>query len=157
MKLLIQRVSNASVKVNDEVTGEIGCGLLILVGFGSHDSPELPNSKIWDTLIRKAIELRIFPDAEGKMNLGLNDYGGEVLIVSQFTLYADCRKGKRPSFTKASPPLVAEKLYDLFVKSFKDLLPGKVQTGRFGAEMDVNLTNWGPVTIELSDEMLTRQ
>ncbi|MFV0423285.1 D-aminoacyl-tRNA deacylase [Oleidesulfovibrio sp.] len=157
MKLLIQRVRKASVSVEGEVIGQIGCGLLILAGFGGHDDLSLPESKTWETLIRKAVDLRIFPDTDGKMNLGLQEYGGEILIVSQFTLYADCRKGKRPSFTKAAAPEIAETLYDLLIDSFKTRTSGKVQTGRFGAEMDICLTNWGPVTIELSDEMLTRQ
>jgi D-tyrosyl-tRNA(Tyr) deacylase len=149
MKLLLQRVNQASVTVDNEVIGEIQCGLLVLAGFGVQDHPALPETDMWSALIRKMLDLRIFPDGQGKMNLGLRDYGGELLLVPQFTLYADCRKGKRPSFTDAAPPDVAQKLFDRLVCDAQALLQKKVSTGRFGAEMYVQLTNWGPVTIEL--------
>ena len=152
MRLVLQRVKEASVTVEGEAVGSIGTGLVVLVGFGADDDMSLPSSNAWSTLINKMLDLRIFADADGKMNLGLRDCGGEVLLVSQFTLYAECRKGRRPSFTSACPPAMANALYDQFVADAKKALPAKVHTGQFGAMMDVALTNWGPVTITLSHE-----
>ena len=149
MRLLIQRVHEARVTVDGKTVGQIGQGLLVLVGFGLQDGADLPGSKIWKTLIEKMIGLRIFGDAAGKMNLGLEDCGGEVLLVSQFTLYADSRKGRRPSFHLACPPALAAELYGKFVADVEKRLPGRVQQGIFGADMDVGLVNWGPVTIWL--------
>src|SRR5260370_39025015 len=148
MRALLQRVSRASVTVDGRVTGAIGPGLLVLLGIGSGDS---------ETQIRamaeKIVHLRVFEDDEGKMNRSLLDTGGQVLVVSQFTLYADTRKGRRPSFTDAAPPAIAEPL----VERFKDTVAAyglKVAGGVFGARMDVELLNSGPVTICLDSEEL---
>jgi D-tyrosyl-tRNA(Tyr) deacylase len=148
MRALLQRVSRASVTVDGRVTGEIGPGLLVLLGIGSDDG---------ETQIRamaeKIVHLRVFGDDEGKMNRSLLDTGGQVLVVSQFTLYADTRKGRRPSFTDAAPPAIAEPL----VERFKDAVAAyglKVAGGVFGAHMDVELLNDGPVTIWLDSEEL---
>lgn len=161
MKILLQRVTRAKVEVNSETVACIGHGLLALVGFGRHDEPDLPKKDAWRAMQRKMVELRIFPDEQDKLNLDLGQYrpegadqpGGELLLVSQFTLYADCRKGRRPSFTSAAPPDTARALYDRFVADMKELLPNKVQSGVFGAEMAVSLVNWGPVTIELDSNL----
>lgn len=149
MRLLIQRVSEAAVRVDGEVKGEIAPGLLVLAGFGEADGENLPEGKVWRAMIDKTLGLRIFPDDEGKLNLSLEDVGGGLLLVSQFTLYADCRKGRRPSFSAAAQPETARVLYDRLVRDFGDRLPGRVETGVFAAEMDVSLVNAGPVTIML--------
>ncbi|UZP68190.1 D-aminoacyl-tRNA deacylase [Desulfovibrio mangrovi] len=154
MKLLIQRAKQGQVSVDNAVIGKIDTGLVVLVGFGQHDDETLPSRKIWQTLLSKMLELRIFPDSAGKMNLSLLEYGGKVLLIPQFTLYADARKGRRPSFTDACPPQTAEQLFGRFVQDVRSAMPQPdtdVQCGRFGAEMDVSLTNWGPVTISLTD------
>ena len=143
MRALIQRVNRALVRVEGKVAGEIGRGLLVLLGVGQGDS-----LKDADYLLDKTINLRIFEDSEGKMNLSLLDVGGELMVISQFTLYADCRKGRRPSFTGASPPEEAQKLYDYFVAEAKKK-GVKVATGIFQALMEVELVNFGPVTILL--------
>ena len=149
MKAVVQRVSRARVTVGDEVTGEIGQGLLILLGVAQGDPPEAEA-----TLAKKIAGLRIFKDADGKMNLAVGDVGGQALVVSQFTLCGDCRKGRRPSVIKAAPPDEADRRY----QGFCDLLREQgltVATGRFGADMDVELVNQGPVTILLdTDELL---
>lgn len=149
MRLLIQRVRQGRVTVAGETAGAVGAGLVILAGFGPGDDASLPQSRLWQTLLDKVTGLRIFPDAEGKMNLSLEDFGGGVLLVSQFTLYADSRKGRRPSFHLAAPPAVAEELFLRFAEDLHRRLPGRVERGVFGADMDVSLTNWGPVTILL--------
>lgn len=141
MRLVIQRVSRATVRVAGETIAKIGKGFLILVGIGRRDSA-LDLSRI----VRKVIELRVFEDDAGKMNLSLQDVGGEVLAVSQFTLYADIRKGRRPSFTAAAPPEEAKPLFDAFVEQLR-AAGVTVRTGRFGAKMEVELVNDGPVTI----------
>jgi len=143
MRAVLQRVSRARVRVNGQTTGEIGPGLLILLGVGQGDT-----SKEADYLLEKIIHLRIFEDPAGKMNLSLLDAGGELMVISQFTLYADCRKGRRPSFTDASPPGEAQKLYDHFVTAARTR-GVKVATGIFQAVMEVELVNSGPVTILL--------
>jgi len=143
MRAVLQRVSRARVRVNGQTTGEIGPGLLILLGVGQGDT-----SKEADYLLDKIIHLRIFEDPEGKMNLSLLDAGGELMVISQFTLYADCRKGRRPSFTDAGPPGEAQKLYDYFVAAARTR-GVKVATGIFQAIMEVELVNSGPVTILL--------
>lgn len=154
MKLVIQRVTDAKVVVEDETVGEIGKGLLVLAGFGREDGQELPESAVWKKIIDKLINLRIFTDDAGKFNLSLKDVGGDLLLVSQFTLYADCRKGRRPSFTGACPPELADSLFESLVRDVEKVAPAKVATGVFGAEMFLDFTNWGPVTITLdSDEM----
>lgn len=143
MRAVVQRVSECKVTVGEETNGQIGKGLAILLGVSSHDS-----EKDADYLADKVTNLRIFADAEDKMNLSVKDIGGEVLVVSQFTLYGDCRKGRRPSYNDAAPPGQAEQLYEYFVRSVeKQGL--KVATGRFQAMMDVSLINDGPVTILL--------
>ena len=156
MKLVLQRVKQASVRVDGDVVSSIGPGLLVLVGFGAQDELSLPESKTWTALLKKILELRIFPDDSGKLNKSLTQYGehgGGVLLVSQFTLYADCRKGRRPSFQPASPPDTARTLYGRMKEDLAAMLPGRVEGGVFGAEMDVSLVNWGPVTILLDSEM----
>ncbi len=143
MRAVIQRVNRALVRVEGKIAGEIDRGLLVLLGVGQGDSP-----KEADYLLDKIINLRIFEDAEGKVNLSLLDVGGGLMVISQFTLYADCRKGRRPSFTDASPPEEARKLYDHFVAEAKNR-GCKVATGIFQALMEVELVNFGPVTILL--------
>lgn len=143
MRAVVQRVSSSKVTVGDRITGQINKGLLVLLGVTHEDT-----SKDVDYMIDKILNLRIFEDENEKMNLSLKDVGGELLVVSQFTLYGDCRKGKRPSFTNAARPDVATKLYEEFVQKAKnnDIVVG---TGEFGAHMMVDLTNDGPVTILL--------
>ncbi len=148
MKSLVQRVSRASVSVNGQVTGCIGKGFAILLGvrIGDTDADAL-------YLAEKTAGLRIFPDAQDKMNLALVEAGGAVLVVSQFTLYADTRKGNRPSFINAAPPAEAERLYEVYVGHLRRILgPDKVATGTFRASMSVELVNDGPVTIELTSD-----
>ncbi len=144
MKALIQRVSEASVRVGDTVAGEIGRGFLVLLGVGHEDTEEAA-----DYLARKTAAMRIFEDEQDKMNLALKDIGGSVLVVSQFTLYADCRKGNRPSFTDAGAPEKAEKLYEYFCEQLRKEGVSNVQKGVFGAHMQISLINDGPVTIML--------
>lgn len=143
MRTVIQRVSRAQVRVDGQTTGEIGPGLLILLGVAQGDT-----SREADYLLDKIINLRIFEDAGGKMNLSLLETGGQLMVISQFTLYADCRKGRRPSFTDAAPPGEAEKLYDYFVTAARNR-GLHVATGIFQALMEVELVNSGPVTILL--------
>ena len=144
MRVVLQRVSTASVAIDGDVVGEIGRGLLLLVGFREGDGEA---DLTW--MLEKILGLRIFADDEGKMNLGLAEIGGDLLIVSQFTLYGDTRKGRRPSFVEAAHPDVAIPLYERFVTMARDRAPGAVETGRFGAMMDVSLVNDGPVTLVL--------
>jgi D-tyrosyl-tRNA(Tyr) deacylase len=144
---VLQRVSEARVRVGGRVTGEIGRGHLLLVGFQPADG----DAEI-DWMAEKVIGLRVFPDGEGKMNLGLDDIGGDLLVVSQFTLYGDTRKGRRPSFVSAAPPEVAVPLYERFLRRLRDRAPGRVETGEFGAMMAVELVNDGPVTLVLERE-----
>lgn len=145
MRLLIQRVSRAKVTVSDEITGEIGQGLLIFVGIGHND--DIARVK---EMTEKVIKLRIFEDEAGKMNLDVTLRGGSVLVVSQFTLYGDARKGNRPSFIDAARPEQAKELYDRFVSELREKMgTDRVAEGRFGAMMDVELVNDGPVTIWL--------
>ncbi|RYU79946.1 D-aminoacyl-tRNA deacylase [Hymenobacter persicinus] len=144
MRTVIQRVSRASVTVEGRVTGQIGPGLLVLAGFAPDDTP---TSLDW--MARKLVQLRIFGDEEGKMNRSVQDVGGQVLVVSQFTLLADARKGNRPSYIGAAPPPVAVPLYEQFVGLLEQLLGQPVPTGEFGADMKVELLNDGPVTIVL--------
>ncbi len=148
MKLLIQRVTGASVTVEDEVIGRIGPGYLVLVGVTGTDTRETA-----DKMIKKMINLRIFMDGDGKTNLALKDVGGELLLVSQFTLYANCNKGNRPSFLRSGDPAYAEELYEYMIAECRKQVP-VVETGRFGAEMQVVLTNDGPFTVMLDSEEL---
>ncbi|MBT3352464.1 MAG: D-tyrosyl-tRNA(Tyr) deacylase [Nitrospinaceae bacterium] len=143
MLAVIQRVRNSSVSVSGEVVGKIGPGIMILIGVGPEDT-----EKEVHYLADKSVHLRIFPDEGGKMNRSLLDSGGEMLIISQFTLYGDCRKGRRPSFTGAAPPELAKKLIEQFVAEVGKL-GVTTATGRFGAMMDVELINDGPVTLIL--------
>lgn len=146
MRAVIQRVKRASVTVEEEIIGKINKGLLVLLGVSNVDS-----EKDADYLVEKTLNLRIFEDSEDKMNLSLLDIKGEVLVVSQFTLYGDVRKGRRPSFIEAAPPEKANQLYEYFVSEVsKHLL--QVETGKFQAMMDVELINDGPVTIMLDSK-----
>ena len=142
MRVVLQRVSEAKVTVQGRVLGEIGVGLLLLVGFTEGDTADQVE---W--MANKVIGLRIFQDDAGKMNRTLGDMDGSVLVVSQFTLYGDVRKGRRPSFVAAAPPQTAVPLYDQFVGFLEARCPGRVATGEFGEMMDVSLTNDGPVTL----------
>ncbi len=143
MKVVIQRVLEASVKVDGETVGEIGKGFLILLGVGKED-----DEAVCDRIVKKLLGLRIFEDENGKTNLSLDSVNGELLIVSQFTLYADCRKGNRPSFVDAAEPALANRLYEYFVEQCKKSVP-KVEKGVFGADMKVSLINDGPFTVIL--------
>ncbi len=144
MRVVLQRIKNAEVRISDEVVGRAGRGHLLLVGFTSGDGPEAV-----DWMADKIVGLRVFPDEEDKMNLSLEDIAGELLVVSQFTLYGDTKKGRRPSFVRAAPPEVAIPLYDRFVEALQSRCPGRVETGEFGAAMEVELVNDGPVTLVL--------
>ena len=148
MRAVIQRVSKASVKVNDKVVGEIGKGLLVLIGVGKDD-----NEKDISYMAEKIVNLRIFEDENGKMNKSLLDIKGEILIISQFTLYGDCRRGRRPSFTDAASPDKGKEYYEKFVKEVKKY-GVNVQTGIFQAMMEVELINQGPVTILLDSKKI---
>ena len=148
MKFVIQRVKQASVKVEGSVIGEIEKGYLVLIGVSDKDT-----EAVADKMIKKMIGLRIFEDAEGKTNLSLADVGGSLLLVSQFTLYANCKKGNRPSFIEAGAPDKANQLYEYIIEESKKSV-SVVQTGRFGEEMEVRLINDGPFTILLDSEML---
>lgn len=154
MKIVIQRVTDAKVTVGGQIVGEIGTGILALVGFGKEDTPDLAGSAVWDKMLDKMLDLRIFPDEDGKMNRSLCDASGDLMLISQFTLYADCKKGRRPSFTGACQPYVASPLFDRFVEDARQKAPGKVAAGEFGAEMHLDFTNWGPVTIILDSKEL---
>lgn len=146
MRAVIQRVSEAKVEVNNELVGSIGKGLLLLVGFAADDTQQ---DLEW--ICKKALNMRIFSDEEGKMNLSCLDLQAEVLIISQFTLYASTKKGNRPSFIKSAKPDVAIPLYEQFV-SVVEAAGLKVRTGEFGADMNVSLVNAGPVTINLDSK-----
>lgn len=148
MKFLIQRVNHASVAVDGEVTGEIGLGFLVLIGVSESDTREIA-----DKMIKKLIGLRIFEDLEGKTNLALKDVGGSLLLVSQFTLYADCKKGNRPSFIQAGNPQKANELYEYIIQQCR-ALGYPAATGIFGADMKINLENDGPFTIMLDSQEL---
>ncbi len=148
MRIILQRVKQSRVEVEGKAVGQIGEGLLVLLGVGKEDQEQDV-----DYLVDKVVNLRIFEDEEGKMNNSVIDSGGEILVVSQFTLFGDCRKGRRPSYDRAAPPELAENLYELFVQKIKDR-GIKVETGKFRAMMDVSLTNWGPVTLNLDSKKL---
>ena len=144
MRAVVQRVSRAEVRIEGRVVGKIEQGLLLLVGFKADDTEA---SLSW--MAEKVVGLRIFSDDEGKMNRALTDVGGGLLVVSQFTLYGDVQKGRRPSFIDAAPPPIAIPLYEHFVTLLRAQAPGPVETGEFGAMMDVELVNDGPVTLLL--------
>ena len=141
MRMVIQRVNHATVTVDGQQIGRIGRGLLVFLGVADTD-----NKDMVDKYVKKLAGLRIFEDAEGKTNLSIADVGGEVLVVSQFTLYADCKKGNRPSFTKAGSPEFANELYEYFKEKCAETF-GKVESGSFGADMKVDLENDGPFTV----------
>lgn len=147
MRVVLQRVSRAQVSVDGRVVGSVGAGFLLLVGFRPGDGDD---QLAW--MADKVLGLRVFPDADGKMNLGLDETGGDLLVVSQFTLYGDTRKGRRPSFVDAAPPEMAVPLYQRFVALLRERAPGRVETGEFGAHMAVELVNDGPVTLVLERE-----
>ncbi|MBR3771035.1 MAG: D-tyrosyl-tRNA(Tyr) deacylase [Clostridium sp.] len=148
MRLIIQRVTEAKVEVEGKCIGQIGKGYLVLLGVADGDTKEIA-----DKLFDKMVKLRIFADENDKINLSLKDVGGELLVVSQFTLYADCRKGNRPSFINAGKPDMANELYEYFLELCRKEM-GKVECGEFGADMKVSLLNDGPFTILLdSDEI----
>ena len=149
MRLLIQRVTRAEVTVDGASVGAIGQGLLVLAGFGAADTAALPGSRTWTSVTAKVLDLRIFPDDAGKLNLSLRETGGGLLLVSQFTLYADTRRGRRPSFTSAAMPDIARQLYDRLAADLAAQCPGAFAQGVFGAEMLIDFVNWGPVTILL--------
>lgn len=148
MRFVVQRVSSASCRVDGEVTGSIDKGFMVLIGVAETDTKEIA-----DKLVKKLVGMRIFSDAEGKTNLSLNDVGGGLLLISQFTLYADCKKGNRPSFIKAGNPELANSLYNYIVDECRKTI-NRVETGCFGAHMTISLVNEGPFTILLdSDEI----
>lgn len=147
MKLVIQRVSEASVTVDGRTTGSIGKGFLVLIGVGQADTKEDA-----DFYIRKMLGLRIFEDEQGKTNLSLRDVNGELLLVSQFTLYANCKKGNRPSFVDAGAPDMTEALYEYIIEECKKQVP-VVECGEFGADMKVRLCNDGPFTVILDESI----
>ena len=145
MRVILQRVSLASVSVDGKVCGKIGRGYVVLLGVGAGDS----KAKV-EKMVDKIQKLRIFADHQGKTNLAMGDVGGEMLVISQFTLYADCSKGNRPSFTNAANPGLAEELYDYFIEYARGRLI-EVRHGVFGAEMKIELVNDGPFTVFLED------
>ena len=148
MKFVIQRVTHASVKVDDTVIGKIEKGFLVLIGVAQDDTREIA-----DKMVKKMTGLRIFEDENGKTNLSLADVGGELLLVSQFTLYANCKKGYRPGFTDAGSPDMANDMYEYIISECKKVIP-TVEKGKFGADMKVELLNDGPFTIVLDSRDL---
>lgn len=148
MKFVIQRVTESSVAVEGEVIGKIGKGFMVLVGVAETDTQEIA-----DKMVKKLIGLRIFEDAEGKSNLALKDVDGELLLISQFTLYANCKKGNRPSFIEAGSPQMASDMYEYIIGKCKETVP-VVERGQFGADMKVSLVNDGPFTIVLDSDVI---
>lgn len=148
MKFVIQRVLDASVSVDENIVGQINKGFVVLIGIGQDDTKELA-----DKMIRKLVGLRIFEDENGKTNLSLSDVNGELLLISQFTLYANCKKGFRPSFIESGAPDMAENLYEYIISECKKSIP-VVERGVFGADMKVQLINDGPFTIILNSDEL---
>lgn len=147
MRVVVQRCSRAEVRIDGSIVGQIAKGFVLLVGVTDTDTREQA-----DVLAKKIAQLRVFEDAAGKMNLALGDVGGAILSISQFTLYADCRKGNRPSFIRAARPETAAPLYDYFNDTLRERYKIHVETGRFGADMKVDFVNDGPVTIILDTE-----
>lgn len=148
MRFVIQRVTSADVKVEGETIGQIGQGFMVLIGVSDRDTKETA-----DKMIKKMLGLRIFEDEDGKTNLSLDTVGGSLLLISQFTLYANCRKGNRPSFIEAGAPDMAEEMYEYIIARCRESVP-VVERGRFGADMKVSLTNDGPFTIILDSDNL---
>lgn len=147
MRVVIQRVTEASVTINQQIHGQIETGLIVLAGFEENDSDE---DLHW--ISKKIADLRIFSDQDGKMNLSVQDVEGEILLVSQFTLFASTKKGNRPSFIRSASPEIAVPLYDKFILMLNELLPNKIKTGVFGADMKISLINDGPVTITIDSK-----
>lgn len=152
MKILLQRVKKASCKVNNEIIGKIDNGLLLFVGFKDGD-----NENIIEQMAKKCVELRIFSDENGKMNKSLIDVNGSILSISQFTLYANCLKGRRPSFENSENPILAKKHYEYFNTYINNIYNIEVQTGEFGADMEIELINDGPVTIMLDSNEIVKK
>lgn len=148
MKFVIQRVNNASVTIDEKIVGKINKGFLVLIGVSNDDTKEIA-----DKMIKKLIGMRIFEDENGKTNLALADVDGELLLVSQFTLYANCKKGNRPSFINAGAPDTANEMYEYIIEKCREMVK-VVETGEFGADMKVKLENDGPFTIVLDSEQL---
>ena len=148
MRFVIQRVTNADVKVDGQTLGEIGKGFMVLIGVSDTDTKEIA-----DKMIKKMIGLRIFEDENGKTNLSLETVGGSLLLISQFTLYANCKKGNRPSFIEAGEPKMAEEMYEYIIEKCRESVP-VVERGQFGADMKVSLVNDGPFTIVLDSDTL---
>lgn len=148
MRFVIQRVSESEVKVDGKVLGKIGRGFLVLIGVSGSDTKEIA-----DKMVKKMLGLRIFEDEQGKTNLSLETVGGELLLISQFTLYANCKKGNRPSFIEAGAPQMASDLYEYIIAKCREQVP-VVRQGQFGADMKVSLVNDGPFTIILDSETL---
>ncbi len=146
MKFIVQRVNKSQVEVEEKIVGKIDRGFMVLIGITHNDTKEIA-----DFLVRKLINLRVFEDENGKMNLSLKDVQGSLLLISQFTLYADCTSGNRPSFTNVAKPEFANELYEYIIEECKKQI-SNVQTGIFGADMQVSLVNDGPVTIILEKE-----
>ncbi|MGW8267927.1 MAG: D-aminoacyl-tRNA deacylase [Longimicrobiales bacterium] len=144
MRVVLQRASSGSVTIDGEVVGEIGPGLVLLVGFTEGD-----DESVLEWMAEKVVGLRVFSDDQGKMNRSLEEVSGDLLVVSQFTLYGDTRKGRRPSFVKAAGPELAVPLYERYLELLRERAPGRVESGEFGAMMDVSLVNDGPVTLVL--------
>lgn len=148
MRFVIQRVTNADVKVDGQTIGEIGRGFMVLIGVSDSDTKEIA-----DKMVKKMLGLRIFEDENGKTNLSLDTVGGSLLLISQFTLYANCKKGNRPSFIEAGDPSMAEEMYEYIIEKCQETVP-TVERGQFGADMKVSLTNDGPFTIILDSDKL---
>ena len=148
MRFVIQRVTNADVKVEGQTIGEIGKGFMVLIGVSDSDTREIA-----DKMVKKMLGLRIFEDENGKTNLSLDTVGGSLLLISQFTLYANCKKGNRPSFIEAGDPVMAEEMYEYIIGKCRETVP-TVERGQFGADMKVSLTNDGPFTIILDSDTL---
>ena len=148
MRFVIQRVSESEVRVDGELLGKIGKGFMVLIGVAESDTKEIA-----DKMVKKLLGMRIFEDEQGKTNLSLRDVNGELLLVSQFTLYANCKKGNRPSFTEAGSPQKANALYEYIIAKCRENVP-IVETGSFGAEMKVSLVNDGPFTVLLDSEKI---
>ena len=148
MRFVIQRVAHASVTVDGEVLGKIGKGFMVLIGVSDEDTEETA-----DRMVKKMLGLRIFEDENGKTNLSLDTVGGSLLLISQFTLYANCKKGNRPSFIEAGDPAMAEEMYEYIIGKCRETVP-TVERGQFGADMKVSLTNDGPFTIILDSDTL---
>lgn len=147
MKAVVQKVSKASVEVEGKITGKINNGLLVLLGIKDND-----DEKVIEWMSNKLVNLRIFPDKEGKLNLSVKDIGGNILLISNFTLYGDLKKGYRPSYSKAAKPDISEPIYEKMIDAIKSKGLENIQTGVFGAMMDVQLNNDGPVTVIIEKE-----